>query len=198
MSFKAKDKQCFTCHVVKRLEEYQDKERRCKDCINRIYSAMPFSHKVCVKCKEEKPVQEFNQSKPRKDGLYPYCKHCSQKAKLEIRIKNPISEDTRKLYKNNYRSKYPFRQKEYDRRRALAKFKLTLEEYKTMLNSQDNCCAICKKHEESSKVSLAVDHCHTTNKIRGLLCSNCNTALGLFNDSKELLQVAILYLEDNK
>jgi hypothetical protein len=45
-------------------------------------------------------------------------------------------------------------------------------------------------------MDLAVDHCHTTGKIRGLLCSKCNPALGAFNDNIEILNSAIKYLKE--
>lgn len=58
----------------------------------------------------------------------------------------------------------------------------------------DGVCAICKRPETINK-SLAVDHCHLTNTIRGLLCTNCNIALGKMGDSIEILKSAIAYLE---
>lgn len=82
------------------------------------------------------------------------------------------------------------------------RFGISLEDYELMLESQNNVCAICKQPEVSidhrtKKVrTLAVDHCHITNKIRGLLCTNCNTALGLFKDDASVLTQAIAYLGD--
>ena len=64
-----------------------------------------------------------------------------------------------------------------------------------MLEKQNHVCAICGNKDNNKK--LAVDHCHTTGVIRGLLCSACNTSLGKFKDSVELLQNAIQYLKDN-
>lgn len=68
---------------------------------------------------------------------------------------------------------------------------------------QGNRCRICSvEHKDymcgTSKISrLHIDHCHTTGKIRGLPCLNCNSALGSFRDSRELLLKAIKYLDDN-
>lgn len=73
------------------------------------------------------------------------------------------------------------------------KFKITLEEYNRKLLEQNGVCAICKKTEK--KKQLAVDHCHTTGRVRGLLCSHCNQALGHFKDDLATLKTAIEYLE---
>lgn len=68
--------------------------------------------------------------------------------------------------------------------------------YEEMLTSQKGCCAICKSKLNSSRYTkFAVDHCHTTGVVRGLLCTCCNTALGLMKDSKVRLEAAIAYLE---
>ncbi len=69
-----------------------------------------------------------------------------------------------------------------------------LEQYEQMYEKQDGCCAICNQHADSFKHRLSVDHCHTTGAIRGLLCHNCNTAIGKLNDNIELFSRAISYL----
>ena len=74
------------------------------------------------------------------------------------------------------------------------KYKITPNIYYELLKAQNYGCAICQVHEIKLKHQLAVDHNHLTDKIRGLLCSNCNTGLGLFEDKAELLQKAIAYL----
>ena len=70
---------------------------------------------------------------------------------------------------------------------------LTYDQYLCMLKSQGGVCAICGKAEEKRR--LAVDHCHNTGVIRGLLCGMCNTAIGKLNDDVNLLKKAIEYLE---
>lgn len=56
-------------------------------------------------------------------------------------------------------------------------------------------CAICHLSEAENGKALALDHCHTTNRVRGLLCDLCNTGLGRFKDSPDALRRAITYLE---
>jgi len=83
-------------------------------------------------------------------------------------------------------------------------FGITLGIYEAILEYQGGVCAICGKAETvinsgSKKLqALAVDHCHKTGVIRGLLCSKCNNGLGYFKDSTALLQTAIKYLESRK
>lgn len=74
-----------------------------------------------------------------------------------------------------------------------SKYGITREQYDDLLGSQNGVCAICKNSETSGK-RLAVDHCHVTLAVRGLLCSRCNTAIGLFKDNKEAMKKAIAYL----
>lgn len=78
-------------------------------------------------------------------------------------------------------------------------FGITVEQYDEMLKGQDSVCAICGKPETSRNKyrdvqPLAVDHCHTTGKVRALLCSNCNRGLGCFKDDPDLLLKAVSYL----
>ena len=76
-----------------------------------------------------------------------------------------------------------------------ARYKITQEEYDEWSKIQQHSCAICG--EKSSPKRLAVDHCHITGIIRGLLCSNCNRAIGLLKDNPRLLRGAADYLEKN-
>lgn len=74
------------------------------------------------------------------------------------------------------------------------KYGMTLEEWDALFEEQCGGCAICKQPLEAVK-KLVIDHCHNSSKVRGLLCSNCNTGLGLFKDNPESLQAAIEYLK---
>lgn len=77
-------------------------------------------------------------------------------------------------------------------------FGITLEQYNVLLEMQHGVCAICLEPETATSngklKALAVDHDHSTNKIRGLLCANCNRALGGFKDNVERLRRAAEYL----
>lgn len=94
----------------------------------------------------------------------------------------------------------PLPYSEISRRAYVKRYKLTEAEHTALKEAQRNLCAICKNPEfvlkRNGKVAeLSIDHCHTSGKIRGLLCRNCNAALGQFRDSIDLLEQAKRYLE---
>ena len=70
---------------------------------------------------------------------------------------------------------------------------ITHDEYDAMLAKQYGGCAVCGKPEAGKR--LAVDHDHRTGKVRGLLCENCNRALGMAQDSPTILRALADYLE---
>jgi|SRR5665213_489204 len=105
------------------------------------------------------------------------------------RAKNP---DKVRAYNQNYRQQEWWWKSQYG---------LTRDDYEALLQSQNGVCAICKKEEKSrdsrsGKVKgFHVDHNHANGKVRGLLCDLCNKGLGLFRDSPQFLESAIIYLE---
>jgi len=103
--------------------------------------------------------------------------------------------DGRNSYLREYRRSDPILEKE---RYLLSRFEISMQDYNNMLSAQGGVCAICKQpetHKRNGKVkALAVDHHHGTGKVRGLLCSDCNTGIGKLKDSPDVLQSAIDYL----
>lgn len=82
-------------------------------------------------------------------------------------------------------------------RKLLTKYGLLPEDYENKLIEQNYCCAICKKPAEESTFhrKLYIDHNHDTNQVRGLLCSGCNSGLGMFLESVENMELAINYIK---
>lgn len=82
---------------------------------------------------------------------------------------------------------------------VVKKYGITIEEYRSMLISRNNLCAICNQPEKrmlgDEPQRLAIDHCHTTGKVRGLLCNQCNSMIGMVEDNIVRLQKAIEYLK---
>ncbi|AZV02296.1 endonuclease VII [Pectobacterium phage Arno18] len=151
--------------------------------------------KVCSCCKVEKPLSEFGKDASKRDGLNSCCKRCRVNKNKEYRKANPerVIGVRRKYYKAN---------SEKMREDSLKyKYKITLTEYNSMFAQQGGVCKICGMKETaighySGEVKrLAVDHCHSTGVVRGLLCSRCNTAIGKMHDSPELLRKAADYIE---
>lgn len=77
-------------------------------------------------------------------------------------------------------------------------YNITYEEYMDMYNLYGGTCHICRqegfKIDKNQKLNLAVDHCHSTGKVRGMLCHNCNRGLGLFQDNPDYLSAAMHYI----
>jgi len=121
--------------------------------------------KTCSKCKQSK----FDWCYYRKgNGYQTWCKDCKR---------------------GDYFTKKA-RYSKLDRRRYLKKkYGISEEVFNWMLKKQYNACAVCDK-----EAKLVIDHDHATGVIRGLLCTKCNTALGLLGDDKESLFKMILYL----
>jgi hypothetical protein len=71
---------------------------------------------------------------------------------------------------------------------------ISFKEYEEILKNQNNVCAICGNKTDRN---LCVDHNHETGEVRGLLCLDCNSALGHFKDNKKYLNNAIKYLNSN-
>lgn len=141
--------------------------------------------KTCTACNIEKELDEFFKRKASPDKHSPHCKECDNKKRKAWRESNPV------------------RQQQSNRNRQLLKrYGMTLDDYEEMFNQQGRKCGICGVTENYSgntgprkDWSFSVDHCHETGKVRGLLCNDCNRALGLFKDSVELLDKAKAWLD---
>jgi hypothetical protein len=132
--------------------------------------------KLCGDCGTEKHAEAFHKHKKSADGLQFICKVCSAARVLAWRRANP-EKDARNFRKAALKRNYG----------------LSVEQYEAMHQRQGGVCAICKEECPIERV-LSVDHCHTTGRVRGLLCSLCNKAIGLLKDSPERLRAAINYL----
>jgi hypothetical protein len=156
---------------------------------------------ICKVCNKDLELKKFSSSYRTnakgerveyKDSTCMVCRrkhHLSKPGKKDIHRKG-----SSKWYLNN-----PLKVKE----QRLRKYGLTLQQYNNLRESQKFSCAICNKHETNvpqgrasiTDYALHVDHSHTTNKVRGLLCTNCNTILGKCYDDPKILKNAIKYLE---
>jgi hypothetical protein len=143
--------------------------------------------KVCCICEIRKSFDEFYNMNNKGDKKSYRCKICDDLAS--------------KKWKNNNTE----RAKESSRRRTIKfKYNIELSVYDDMLKRQSGCCAICETSKSTSTYGknisphFAIDHDHATGRIRGLLCNNCNRALGLFGDSVVVLKNATKYLSKHE
>jgi len=125
------------------------------------------TERVCQRCSMSLPIDEFHVRSKTKTGKQLYASYCKTCA-------------------------YQTKEKDYAHKTKCKKYGLTPEQYAQMLEQQEGSCAICGEAPTGKR--LAIDHCHTTGEVRGLLCSTCNTGLGSFKDSTDLLHSAVKYL----
>jgi len=149
--------------------------------------------KICSRCKESKQLSSFYNDRTQKGGKSRRCKDCAKQVSRSWRL----SDEGRAKEKWRQASRKYQRSKVY-----LKKYGITEEYYFLMLDAQGGCCAVCRIPAEASRGRnpgrLVIDHDHITGVVRGLLCSPCNTAIGLFQDSPTLLKSAENYLLKNK
>jgi hypothetical protein len=129
--------------------------------------------KTCKVCGVEKNIFDFYTG--RKD-----CKDCKNAKARQWRKDNPENTE-RHLVRMRKRSK--------ERR-----YGITQEQFDKMLIDQNNKCKICSIEFKGTKFTH-IDHCHDTKRVRGLLCNDCNLALGQFNDNADIMDNAIKYLQ---
>ena len=117
-----------------------------------------------------------------------------QDKKCKVCTKPVITTDARKQYCSSY-CKQKFNRRGIKQRQYSLKhmFNLTLDQYNEMLRKVKNQCEICETKFDNLKFRPCVDHDHQTNKIRGILCNNCNAGLGFFAESHDILQRANAY-----
>lgn len=127
-------------------------------------------NKKCSFCLETKDVSNFSKRLRSKDGLRNRCKQCDRSEEKKYRQRNTAKQRLTKI-----RQMYG----------------LEPEQYEALIKKQDGKCAICH-----CIVTLVVDHCHKSGKVRGLLCRKCNTGLGMFEDNIKIINSSIKYLKE--
>ena len=140
--------------------------------------------KQCSICGRFKPLSEFHVDKGQSSGLACACKECRKTQRRTRYDKSGERERVAHSYEDVVRGE-----------RYQRKYGITIGDYEALLSDQDNKCAICGITQKETGKRLFVDHDHDTGNVRGLLCSHCNTGLGMFRDSPEILIEAISYLQ---
>lgn len=149
--------------------------------------------RICSRCKQQ-PVASATGS---------YCKDCQREYSREWELKNKDRRSARKRQQYIENTEYfKARNKAYRKanpdiyKNSVLKYEygITLEQFNEMFLAQGSKCAICKRTDPGSKKGWIVDHCHTTEQVRSILCNACNAMLGFSRDSVETHKAAIAYL----
>jgi hypothetical protein len=175
--------------------------------------------KHCPKCKLDVPLQGFYKDRNKPDGLDFYCQKCRRLSRFIHYYSNQEKSQARsRQYGERHRERTRIKQRRYNKenpekrrlytalnpekikasklRCKLRKYGLTLDQYNNLITCQSNACAICFTSFEG--VSPCIDHCHSSLKVRGLLCDRCNRCLGLFRDDPMILDRAAAFLRKHE
>ncbi len=141
--------------------------------------------KRCSKCGEIKEKKGFCLDRSTKDGRHTQCKSCRTEYN-----KSPAARASKASYDKTEKGK-----SNYIRRDLKRNYGMTLEQFNNLLWDQGTGCAVCGSKDPKGQGRFHVDHCHTTGRVRGLLCHHCNLGIGNLKDSIEILDKAKAYLQ---
>lgn len=171
--------------------------------------------KKCTKCGKEKELTDFHKRKRSSDGHKSSCKECSviakkdyfENNKVEVLLSNKKWRNSHPTFMKEYHTKnkeeLQLKKKEYYQvnkakiaeKNLLIKYGITIDYVKSLLEKQQNSCAICKLSFTLTG-RYHVDHNHLNGQVRGLLCRNCNHLLGNARENTSMLSNAISYLKE--
>lgn len=127
-----------------------------------------------------------------------YAKKYYQKNKQKHYEKTKKWQEENKKKAYTYHKKWKTNNKDKVKDTYLKKtYGISLVDWNILFEKQGNCCAICSLTSPGRNNSWATDHDHTTNKVRGILCHDCNLGIGLFKDSASLMIYAAKYVGEN-
>ena len=164
-----------------------------------------MENKICKTCKQNLKTTDFY-TRTYASGevkLWNECKNCANIRTRENRLKRRKTNASEYYSKSRAYGKKRYKHdKEAHKNRGLKKkYGITLDDWLHIFEEQGGRCAICRDKGEKEisdkyrkKGMLAVDHCHTTGKVRGLLCRKCNMAIGGLKDDLTIIQRAYDYI----
>lgn len=189
---------CFECKIeYPATPEYFYRNRtfllgisyRCKKCDIKAKKEYWEKNKDRIYRNQKKYYYtQKKQKKYRKNNPIKICYACKQRKPRTLKYFHNVGKSRRDglsgYCKDCIRKKWKMRL-----------YNISPEEYRQLYEKYNSCCAICGRNEKILKGSLHIDHNHKNNKIRGLLCYDCNRALGLFKDNPLILMKAIKYIQ---
>lgn len=204
-------KACRSCKEVLPLTEFHiatgnrdGRNTQCKSCRwaagqkarqSRNFEPDPNATKRCGRCTATKSILEFPRNRRSADGAGSLCKPCLSDYSKEWWQRDIEKNRARgRVNARRHAEKHPDAGSRRARKAQLKKaYGLTVEDYERMEAEQAGLCWICHRTCPSGR-RLAVDHDHTTGRVRRLLCASCNGGIGQFQHDADLLARAILYL----
>jgi hypothetical protein len=147
--------------------------------------------KRCPKCAQWLNVRCFSRNKRQADGLQSYCKPCIDSYRTERGYK--LSSEAMSRKRQRDRDAYKESPDKWWEQNLIRKYGITAEQYAEMLEGQQGLCAICLR--PPGKKRLHVDHCHSSGRVRGLLCDDCNLGIGKLGDDAARVTSAAAYLQ---
>lgn len=154
---------------------------RCQDCSAELVSGQNWTPSneryrryICGRCHVVRANKYLDSVPGRREE-----KNAKLRAKNAARTQEQRTVDKEKAYNKWLRAEYG----------------VTLDQYNSMLLAQGNKCAICRTTDPRGRGRFHVDHCHSTKRIRAILCSECNMMIGLAKDSPVILRAAARYVE---
>jgi len=157
--------------------------------------------KICQRCSVQKSEEDFHKSYRRHDGSWTRQTICKACAKLKAQ--EYYQANIERLRAEGVRKQKERRDAGLDvettrRRRLRQKYGISWEQYADLLSVQNGGCAICGSLAPGwpsiKNEFFQVDHDHSTGATRGLLCGDCNRAIGMMNDDPDRLEKAAKYL----
>lgn len=151
--------------------------------------------KPCIKCGRRLAPSGYRFDK-RACTRHDVCRYCEDGLESPGVLKQKNAEKAR-LKTREWQAQNPQKAKGIAIRRFWpdTDWKQALINYMTLFVDQDERCAVCLRHQDEVPREFAVDHCHKTGKVRGLLCMTCNAGIGQLGDDPEVLRRATAYLE---
>jgi hypothetical protein len=162
----------------------RDRTRRAANKARNLAVGLPAGEKTCPKCDAVKPLDDFPIAWGKPNGRHSYCKTCYREYDRTWIERHP---EVRAAYGIRWRTANRLTER-------LKPYPLDVDAYLALLESQHYACAICFDAPDDP-YTLQVDHCHETGAVRGLLCPNCNSALGRLGEDPERIRRAADYVE---
>jgi hypothetical protein len=141
--------------------------------MSKLYSDL---YRTCMTCGEVKHATEFYVRNKKTMTRHSSCKECDKARNKERHHSNPERTRNNDLLRN---------------------YGISLGDHAEMFEKQQGLCAICGKEGDGRWKKLCVDHCHSSGKVRKLLCRNCNMVLGQVGDNAKLLEKMVIYLNEH-